>query len=202
MPAKKKYKVGLEIEAWCTKCKVDRIHVIETLKSDGNINRVLCRTCESIHLFRRPKGEGGTGKAKKTTRRKKAESIVTEAEAAKAKDYAMDGEYAVGDVLKHAKFGLGKVTALKPGGKMEVSFDDSVRILLRKDTGSLMLKRGRAAAAARTAAALAKEESSKDEEEDDEADDSDDGDDADDDAGDDAAVVDDADGDDGDDEEE
>jgi hypothetical protein len=153
--AAKKYKVGLEIDAWCTKCKVDRLHVIETLKSDGNINRVLCRTCEGIHLFRRPKGEGGTGAKTTSRRRKKPEHVVTEAEQSGAKAYLMTGEYAVGDVIEHSKFSYGKVTALRPGGKMDVMFDEVAKVLLCKDQGSLLLKRGRAAAQARAAAALA-----------------------------------------------
>ncbi len=152
--AAKKYKVGLEIEAWCTKCKEDRLHVIETLKSDGNINRVFCRICEGIHLFRRPKGAGGTG-PKTTRRRKKPEHTVTEAEHGSAKPYAIGGEFVVGDVLTHAKFGFGKVTVLRPGGKIEVAFEDTMKVLLCKDMGSLLLKRGRAAAQARAAAAVA-----------------------------------------------
>ncbi len=40
--AGKNYKVGAEIEAYCTKCKIDRQHAIETLKSDGNIHKVHC----------------------------------------------------------------------------------------------------------------------------------------------------------------
>lgn len=153
--AAKKYKVGLEIDAWCTKCKVDRLHVIETLKSDGNINRVLCRTCEGIHLFRRPKGEGGTGAKAPSRRRKKPEHTVTEAEQGNAKPYSITGEYAVGDVIEHPKFAFGKVTVLRPGGKMEVMFEEAPKVLLCKDQGSLLLKRGRAAAQARAAAAMA-----------------------------------------------
>ncbi len=152
--AAKKYKVGLEIEAWCTKCKLDRLHVIETLKSDGNINRVLCRTCEGIHLFRRPKGEGGKG-PKTTRRKKKPEHTVTEAEQGSAKPYAIGGEFVVGDVMNHSKFGFGKVAVLRPGGKIEVAFEETMKVLLCKDMGSLLLKRGRAAAQARAAAAVA-----------------------------------------------
>ena len=103
---------------------------------------------ESIHLFRRPKGEGGA--AKTTTRRKKKpDHVVTEAEQANAKAYAIDLEFAAADVISHAKFGYGKVKTLKPGGKMEVAFDGGIKVLLCKDQGSLLLKRGRAAAQAR-----------------------------------------------------
>ncbi len=127
--AGKNYKVGAEIEAWCTKCKMDRLHAIETLKSDGNINRVLCKTCEGNHLFRLPRGAGG--KPKTTSRRpRKGSVIVTEEELKKAKPYAMDGAFEAGDIIKHKKFGPGKVLELKPGDKMEVGFEHGPKLLV------------------------------------------------------------------------
>ena len=81
MATKKKYEIGKEVEAFCTKCKLDRLHAIETLKSDGNINRVLCRTCDGSHLFRRPKGDGTKPPSK---RRKKGSVILTEDDLKKA----------------------------------------------------------------------------------------------------------------------
>jgi hypothetical protein len=158
MAAKKDYAVGKEIEAWCTKCKMDRLHNIETLKSDGNINRVICQTCQGSHLFRRPKGPDGTG-TKPAKRRKKGDLPITEAELGKAKGYAMDGEFAVSEVLTHVKFGPGRVMAVKPGGKMEVSFEDSTRTLKCKNAGSFLNKRR--STAAKLIARL--EEASKDE---------------------------------------
>lgn len=145
--AAKKYRVGAPIEAWCTKCKLDRESVIETLKSDGNINRVVCRTCEESHLFRRPKGAGGSsGKAKGSSkRRKKGESPISEAEMVDAKPYAIEGEYSSGDVIQHAKFGHGRVVDVRPGGKMEVSFEEGPRLLLCKDVGVLLGGKRRAA---------------------------------------------------------
>ena len=126
--SKKDYRVGVEIEAHCSKCKMDRQHVIETLKSDGNINRVICRTCEGSHLFRRPKS--ATAKKKTTRRRKKGAVLVTEAEMTKAKTYKMSGKFAVGDILQHKKFGPGKVVELRPGDKMEVGFEEGAKLLV------------------------------------------------------------------------
>lgn len=127
--ATKKYKVGAEVEALCTKCKMDRLHAIETLKSDGNINRVICKTCQGSHLFRRPKGAGAK-KTKTTRRRKKGAVVVGDAELAKAKPYKMDGNFAVGDVIQHKKFGPGSVVDVRSGGKMEVGFEDGSKLLV------------------------------------------------------------------------
>ena len=136
---KKKYDVGAEIEAYCTKCKIDRLHAIETLKSDGNINRVICRTCEGSHLFRRPKGDG-TKKPRAASsaskRRKKGAVLVAEEDLAKAKPYSMDGAFEVGDIIHHAKFGAGSVLEIRAGGKMEVGFESGGKLLVCRDPGA------------------------------------------------------------------
>lgn len=125
--AKKDYVVGLELEAYCTACKEDRSHTIETLKSDGNINRVNCHFCKDSHLFRRPKSEAAL-KAAKKPRRKKGAIIVTEEEAKKAKKYAMTTVFAVGDFVQHKIFGAGKVVEVR-ANKMEVGFEDGPKLL-------------------------------------------------------------------------
>jgi hypothetical protein len=127
MATKKKYEVGKEIEAYCTKCKIDRLAVIETLKSDGNINRVICRTCDGSHLFRRPKGDGTKPPSK---RRKKGSVIVTEEELKKAKAYGFDTVYGIGDIITHPTFGPGSVVLVKSDGKMEVGFEMGAKLLV------------------------------------------------------------------------
>ena len=121
MASSKKYSVGAEVEAHCGSCKLNRLHVIETLKSDGNINRVMCRTCDGSHLFRRPKSEAG--KKASAKRRKAGAVMVTDAELKKAKPYAMDGVFKAGDIIKHPTFGPGKVLEVKSGGRIEVGFE-------------------------------------------------------------------------------
>jgi hypothetical protein len=101
--------------------------VISTLKSDGNINKVLCQTCEGLHLFRLPKGDG---KKPPTKRRKKGAVALTEADIKKAKPYAMDSAYKAGDVIQHKTFGPGSVVEVRSGGKMEVSFEAGGKTLV------------------------------------------------------------------------
>jgi len=121
---------GSEVEAYCTKCKLDRLHAIETLKSDGNINRVICRTCEGSHLFRRPKSSTAKKTRSTSKARKKGAVTVAEADLAKAKPYKMDGVYAVGDIIQHKHFGPGSILVVRPDGKMEVGFETGSKLLV------------------------------------------------------------------------
>ena len=140
-----KLEIGTPIDSWCTGCKSDQPHVAATLKTDGTLNKVRCNACSAEHVYRRPKSappdEKKGGPSSGIKRRKKAEGAVSPLEAAHAKPYVMDGAFNSGDVLAHAKFGLGRVTAIKPGGKMEVAFLDSTRVLVCRDQGLLTAKR-------------------------------------------------------------
>lgn len=123
--------VGAEVEAYCTKCKIDRLHVISTLKSDGNINKVMCRTCDGTHLFRLPKSAAKKTPAK---RRKKGAVVVSAADLKKAKPYAMDAAFKVGDIIQHSTFGPGSVLVVRSGGKMEIGFESGSKTLVCRDT--------------------------------------------------------------------
>lgn len=142
-----KLEIGTPIDSWCTHCKTDQPHVVATLKTDGTINKVQCNACQAVHVYRKPKTEPAGG-ARKTSsgggakRRKKPDGTVSDAEASKAKAYAMESAYQVGDVIEHSKFAFGRVVALKPGGKMDVAFGDVQRVLVCKDVGLLSARRG------------------------------------------------------------
>jgi hypothetical protein len=125
-----KREVGAEVEAYCTKCKMDRLHVISTLKSDGNINKVMCRTCDGTHLFRLPKSDGTKTSAK---RRRKGAVVVSDADLKKAKPYAMDATFKVGDIIQHPTFGPGSVLEVRSGGKVEVGFESGGKTLVCRD---------------------------------------------------------------------
>lgn len=139
-----KLEIGSPIASWCTGCKTDQPHVVATLKTDGTLNKVTCNSCSAEHVYRKPKTappESEKKAAGGAKRRKKLEGAVSQTEAAQAKPYAMDGMYPAGDVIEHSRFGLGRVTAIKPGGKMEVAFSDVTRVLVCRDIGLLVAKR-------------------------------------------------------------
>jgi Zn ribbon nucleic-acid-binding protein len=52
----KKPKTGGEIDAYCTKCRLDLLHRIIAMVGDS-VKKVECKTCGSHHLYRRPKSE-------------------------------------------------------------------------------------------------------------------------------------------------
>ncbi len=47
-------KPGGEVDAWCTKCRMDLLHRIIAMHA-GKIMRVECRTCGGHHNYHRPK---------------------------------------------------------------------------------------------------------------------------------------------------
>lgn len=50
------FKVGEDIDAFCTKCQLDTIHVVVALKPDNTApKRVECKSCHGLHMYRPPK---------------------------------------------------------------------------------------------------------------------------------------------------
>ena len=60
--------------------------------------------------------------------------IHAEEDLSKAKPYALDGYFEVGDIIQHKKFGPGSVLEVKPGGKMEVGFEEGGKLLVCRAT--------------------------------------------------------------------
>ncbi len=50
------FKVGEDIEAWCTKCRTDTLHVVVALRPDGSLpQRVECKECHGQHMYHAPR---------------------------------------------------------------------------------------------------------------------------------------------------
>jgi hypothetical protein len=63
----KKPKTGGEIDAYCTKCRLDLTHRIIAMVGDV-VKKVECKTCGSHHLYRRPKTERDAAHARMAQR--------------------------------------------------------------------------------------------------------------------------------------
>lgn len=120
----KKLQTGDDVSTWCGRCKCEREHVITALKSDGSIERVQCRTCESAHLYRAPK----TTTARTRTTRERATSAAVVPDGP-VKDYSMQTRFRVGDRISHPKFGIGTVIEQRQG-KIDVKFGRETRVLV------------------------------------------------------------------------
>ncbi len=133
----KNIEVGTEVEALCTKCKNATIHVITRIK-EGEIARVMCKTCLSSHRFRMVDEKvrkklaklRGLKKVKKTPEsreNRKWNKLLEQADPQKAISYRMGASYAEYDVIQHEKFGLGVVVKILDRCKMSVIFSDGVK---------------------------------------------------------------------------
>ncbi len=133
-------KLGAEVDTMCSKCKLERGHVITAIV-DGEIKKVRCNSCGYEHAFK-----------KKTASKKKTKEVSTDAatsspvttaqyervignrDLSEAKPYAFSTKFAEGDMIKHATFGTGIVTAVKDDHKISVMFPDRLRLLAHDRT--------------------------------------------------------------------
>jgi len=135
---------GGEIDAWCTKCRMDLLHRIIAMRGD-KVVRVECRTCGGHHNYRRQKGGAAEAPAPKPGRAASQQrTAMAEAErqriaewrkavegrpAAAFKPYRATQVYARGDLIRHGKFGDGYVIRIFDRQKVEAMFQDGPRTL-------------------------------------------------------------------------
>ena len=124
-------KLGVEVESWCTKCREMRNHVVVTLAVGKKAARVRCDTCDGEHNYRPSPPQSRRSSSAKTTIRKKQVLSLTEDQKTAAATYKIAGNYALGDVISHKKFGFGEVTEVKSPQRMTVLFDTSEKLLIQ-----------------------------------------------------------------------
>ncbi len=135
------HKVGGEVDAYCTRCKLTLAHIILAIVGT-KIARVRCNTCNGDHAYRG--APGTTDRPAPAPRRSsglsKAEKIIISFEeqlagkdVANAPRYSPKDTYSVDQVIQHPTFGVGLVTAVR-GDKVDLTF--------RTDTKTLVHGRG------------------------------------------------------------
>lgn len=136
--------VGKEILSNCSKCKLILAHIIVTMKSATEPDKVMCKTCKSTQSFKDPsakKKKTSVAKVIKTARSGGKKSTETVGElwtkalnksTAGFKDYTIRGSFQTGDVINHPTFGQGVVEKLIDDNKIEVLFQDDYRTLMHK----------------------------------------------------------------------
>ena len=131
--------VGTETLAYCTSCKMDLAHIIASMKGD-KVAKVECKTCKKTHAFKAPKGIT-TPPKKRASKKKSADSqgttIAAEWEKLMAahrdapfKNYSMKGQFLLGDKIQHPQFGEGIVGRIIFPNKIEVIFQNNLRVLI------------------------------------------------------------------------
>jgi hypothetical protein len=131
-------KVGGEVDALCTKCQLTLAHTVHAVVA-GRPVKVECNTCHSVHRYRGSAG-GGAGRAAGTRAAPREKAAVVGFEELLAKrrgeavPYSPKRKFAVDEVVDHPIFGRGFVSALRDGGKIEVTFRSDVKLLVHART--------------------------------------------------------------------
>jgi hypothetical protein len=129
------FKVGSNIDAWCTKCKLVLAHTIEAV-ADNIIKRVQCNTCRGKHMFKalEPGVKKKITPVKSVSKNKSKASDYTRLlgnkDISKAFGYSISRQFHKGDIINHGKFGLGIVIEQKDITKIEVLFESGPKILI------------------------------------------------------------------------
>lgn len=124
--------VGAEIEAHCPRCRLDTSHVVVT-KYEDEVRRVQCSVCSETHSFRKPRGDADDElepKQKKAARPKPTWEQVMQKSKKTPRPYSVSDSYGELDVIDHPKFGMGYVTDHLGLDKIEVTFQNEVRVLI------------------------------------------------------------------------
>ena len=130
-------KVGDDIDAWCTRCKMVLGHTILAMVGDRPA-RVRCNTCQGEHNYKASAAapKRGSWEPKADRERKAARPTVTSWEAllaqkdiSRARRYSAKERFEADDVLDHPVFGIGLVQEVH-GDKMKVAFKADTKLLV------------------------------------------------------------------------
>lgn len=147
-------RVGGDVDAYCTKCRMDLNHTIHAVVN-GTPVRVECNTCHGVHRYRAPKSVKEPKAARsevaptpKPVRSEKASAravapppllnLNLEGREAEARPYRFSESYTVGDVLRHTQFGLGIVEGRVSPQKITVLFRAGRKILIDNRSGEIV----------------------------------------------------------------
>lgn len=137
------YKMLSEVITYCARCQLNLNHRI-TLMDGSEPARVLCLTCQSEHKFRDGKKSSPTPSGPKRlvlNRSPSAPKIGTlesqwrlklAAKDQTPKPYKIDAPYAPDDLVYHQSFGRGLVLGFIHPDKVQIFFDEGVKVLKGK----------------------------------------------------------------------
>lgn len=147
-------RAGGEIDAYCTKCRMDLNHRIVAMVGE-DVKRVKCLTCDGEHNYRKPMAEREREKAQKEMRRaihapKDGASLTTSSSRSSSskispklaweksiagqpptafRPYSVKATFGQGELIRHTRFGDGVVARVIDPLKVEVLFEDGPRTM-------------------------------------------------------------------------
>lgn len=132
----KSYYAGMDLDAWCGRCKQETRHRVLTI-TDGTPLDLICMSCSSKHKFRAEKPVAVSApRAPRVAASRPASGgsqfqrlMVEEQGGASARPYAVATRFDEGQWLDHPSFGLGRVMK-RLGKKVDVLFKDGLKTLV------------------------------------------------------------------------
>lgn len=112
---KRTYAVGDRVEKRCAICQTERGHVVAAVGKLGQVSRVSCPICGARSSFK------PTGQTTASRELSKGGAL-----------YDSRLTYRVGQMMTHAFFGAGEVTAVIEPHKIDVLFADRLRRLVHR----------------------------------------------------------------------
>ncbi len=136
MATKKTYAIGDEVFTECGKCKSEMHHIVTTMKDD-EIIKVMCKGCNSTHVYRdkrkkaAKKAVSDKPKVKRRSSKKDWHKLTAEMQDDEFIDYNMSEDYSQLRGIRHKKFGNGVIIKILATTQMEVVFEDSIKVLMQ-----------------------------------------------------------------------
>lgn len=145
----RKLSAGDIIDARCTRCREILNHRIVAMV-EGKVVRVECNTCGGVHNYYPPPTvkeakiikaakDSASARVSSSPRSSKKDpgeadreewaSLKPTMQIDRAQDYNMNGAYRVNSLIIHSVFGLGIVKRLIEPNKMQVLFQDGIKLL-------------------------------------------------------------------------
>lgn len=131
----KQLTAGDYIASRCSKCKDTTNHTIVAMVEDKPV-RVQCNICSSTHNHRDPavkKAATTRTSAAKSARQTKAEAnwqeLLSAAANSDVKPYSMQTVFKTDNFIQHPTFGIGQVVNTIAPNKMEIQFEDGIKML-------------------------------------------------------------------------
>ena len=126
----KQMRPGDDVDARCGKCKDVRTHVIVAVSSQGQIERVQCRTCQGAHNYKNPAPKKtSTSSSSRSSSGGAGRSSSAVVPTGPTKPYSPRESFKIGDQISHPNFGLGMVSDVR-ASKIDVKFGRETKILI------------------------------------------------------------------------